>query len=126
MIVLLSYKKDLLLKTELFVSSCVNIGSYCKLKYKIMIGVSSTGSFSTLSANQSLLNSRKGRPFLNGGSIHRFHNSDIELSVKEQSLSKRAQFKTWLKKETAHEKKVSFLILVISVLVVQVLMLSIA
>lgn len=91
-----------------------------------MIGVSSTGSFSTLSANKSLLNSRKGRPFLNGGSIHRFHNSDIEVSVKEQSLFKKAQFKAWLKQDIAQEKKVNFLILVISVLVVKVIMLSIA
>jgi len=91
-----------------------------------MIAFNSSGSFSTHNANQSLLNSRKGRPFLSGGSVRRFQNSNVALAIKEQSPSKTAQFNAWLKEDIARENKVRLLTLVISVLVVKVLMLLIA
>lgn len=125
MIVLLSFNKYLLSKTQLTVSFRVYIDSYCELKKKVMIVVNSSGSFSTLNANNSLLNSRKGRPFLSGGSIRRFQNSNMEVTVKEQSLTKKAQFKAWLKKDIAKERKVDLLILAVSVLLAKVLLMAI-
>ncbi|OEK04258.1 hypothetical protein [Roseivirga misakiensis] len=91
-----------------------------------MIGVNSTGAFGTHNANQSLLNSRKGRPFLQGSAVRRFQNSDIELAIQEPSKSKRKQFKAWLKKDNAMERKISLLTLVVSFLAAKVILLLIA
>ncbi|MFY0592943.1 hypothetical protein [Roseivirga sp.] len=91
-----------------------------------MIGVNSTGAFGTHNANQSLLNTRKGRPFLQSGAVRRFQNSNIELAIQEPSTSKREQFKSWLRKDNATERKISLLTLAVSLLAAKVLLLLIA
>lgn len=91
-----------------------------------MGAISSSGSFSTHSANQSFLNTRRNKSFLYKGATRRFENTNVKLESTPTSLSKMNKFKSWLLEDIAQERKTEILILVISVLLVQVVLLAIA
>ena len=90
-----------------------------------MGAISSSGSFSTHSFNQSLLNTRKNKSFLYKGATRRFENTNLKLETVPVSASRMNKFKSWLSADITQERKKDILILVISVLLVKVALLVI-
>jgi len=90
-----------------------------------MGAISSSGSFSTHSSNQSLLNTRRNKSFLYKGATRRFENTNLKLETVPVSTSRMNKFKSWLSADIAQERKTDILILVISVLLVKVALLVI-
>jgi len=91
-----------------------------------MGAISSSGSFSTHSSNQSLLNTRRNKSFLYKGVTRRFENTNMKLETVPVSSSKMKKFKSWLSADIAQQRKTDVLILIISVLLVKVALLAIS
>ena len=90
-----------------------------------MAAFTSSGAFSTLNYNQSLLNSKKNKSFLYKGATRRFKNSNVELALVPVSDAKKESFMAGLRQSITQDRKIDVLILAVSVLLTKLLLMAI-
>ena len=103
----------------------ISVG-FKQLKGGVMVGISSSGLFGNLGANQGKLNTRKGRSFLAKDATRRMQGKDYKMDEKSYSKSKLKDLKARLRSEAALERQKNILILVNSALVVALTLMIIA